>query len=47
MEDQNHTKTIQYEQCIKACDCPDHQLNMEMIIKDSIAKKKLFLQDMS
>ena len=26
-KDQNHTKTI-----LKACGCPDHQLNMEMII---------------
>ena len=46
MEDQNHTKTIQHGQCIKACVCPDHQLNMEMIIMDIIVKK-IFLQDMS
>ena len=39
MEDQNHSKTIQCGQCIKACGCPDQQLNMEMIIKDIIVKR--------
>ena len=33
MEDQNHNKTIQCGQCINTCGCPDHQSNMEMIIK--------------
>ena len=47
MEDQNHTKTSQCGQCIKACACPDHQLHMEMIIKDIIVKGNSFLQAMS
>ena len=42
IEDQNHTKTIQCGQCIKACGCPDLQLNMEMIIKDIIVKINYF-----
>ena len=46
MEDQNpgqnHTKTIQCGQCIKACGCADHQLNMEMISKDIIVKRNYF-----
>ena len=47
MEDQNHNKTIQWGQRIKACGCPNHQLNMEMIIKAFIVKMNYFLQDMS
>ena len=39
MEDQNHPQTIQCRQCIKACGHPDHQLNMEMKIKDTIVKR--------
>ena len=39
MEDQNHPKTIPCRQCIKACGRPDHQLNMEIIIKDIIVKR--------
>ena len=42
MEDQNHTKTIQCGQCIKACGYLYHQLNMEMIIKDIIVKRNYF-----
>ena len=42
IEDQNHIKTIQCGQCIKARGCPDHQLNMEMIIKDIIVKWNYF-----
>ena len=39
MEDQNHPKTSPSRQCIKACGRPDHQLNIEMIIKDIIVKR--------
>ena len=42
MVDQNRTKTIQCGQCIEANGCPDHQLNMEMIIKDIIVKRNHF-----
>ena len=42
MEDQNHTKTIKCGQCIKVCGCPDHQLNMGMIVKDIIVKRHYF-----
>ena len=30
---------MQCGQCIKACGCPNQQLNMEMIIKDIIVKR--------
>ena len=39
MEDKNHLKITHYRQWIKACARPDHQLNMEMIIKDIIVKR--------
>ena len=39
IEDQIHPKTIQCRQCIKACRRPDHNWNMEMIIKDIIVKQ--------
>ena len=42
MKDQNHTNTNQCGQGIKACGCPDHQLNKEVIIKDIIVKRKYF-----
>ena len=42
MEDQNHTKTIQCGQCIKACGCPDLQLNIAMITIYIIVKRNYF-----
>ena len=42
MEDQNHPKTIPCRQCIKACGRPHHQLDIEMIIKDIIVKRKYY-----
>ena len=40
--DENHPKTIQCRQWIKACGRPDHQLNMEMIIKDIIVRRNYY-----
>ena len=42
MDDQYYPKTIACRQCIKACGRPDHQLNMEMIIKDIVKRKHYY-----